>query len=104
MKYILVLGIIFEKYKNPAKIKITTDQSLIDEFYLDQDKNPTFDFLDKITHNKEKMYKKHNQARLDKQFINQEELIDLMKKNNFHKCTYRNFSGGIVSIHTGWKL
>ena len=38
------------------------------------------------------------------QFINQEELIDLMKKNNFHKCTYRNFSGGIVSIHTGWKL
>ena len=72
MKYILVLGIIFEKYKNPAKIKITTDQSLIDEFYLDQDKNPTFDFLDKITHHKEKMYKKHNQARLDKQFINQE--------------------------------
>ena len=38
------------------------------------------------------------------QFINQEELIDLMKKNNFHKCTYRNFSGGIVSIHSGWKL
>ena len=38
------------------------------------------------------------------QFINQEELIGLMKKNNFHKCTYRNFSGGIVSIHTGWKL
>ena len=38
------------------------------------------------------------------QFINQEELIDLMKKNNFHKCTFRNFSGGIVSIHSGWKL
>ena len=39
-----------------------------------------------------------------KQFINQEELIDLMKKNNFQKCSYRNFSGGIVSIHSGWKL
>jgi demethylmenaquinone methyltransferase/2-methoxy-6-polyprenyl-1,4-benzoquinol methylase len=38
------------------------------------------------------------------QFINQEELIDLMKKNNFQKCSYRNFSSGIVSIHSGWKL
>tara|TARA_S200000501_G_scaffold327558_1_gene326898 strand:- start:360 stop:1064 length:705 start_codon:yes stop_codon:yes gene_type:complete len=39
-----------------------------------------------------------------KEFINQDELIDLMKKNNFQKCSYRNFSGGIVSIHSGWKL
>ena len=38
------------------------------------------------------------------QFINQEELIGLMKNNNFEKCSYRNFSGGIVSIHSGWKL
>ena len=37
------------------------------------------------------------------QFINQEELIELMKNNNFQKCSYRNFSGGIVSIHSGWK-
>ena len=37
-------------------------------------------------------------------FINQEELIDLMEKNGFEKCTYRNLSGGIVSIHSGWKL
>ena len=37
-------------------------------------------------------------------FINQDELIDLMKKNKFHKCSYRNFSGGIVSIHSGWKI
>ena len=37
-------------------------------------------------------------------FINQEELLDLMKKNNFKKCTYRNLSGGIVSIHSGWKI
>ena len=37
-------------------------------------------------------------------FINQEELILLMKKNNFQKCTYRNLSGGIVSIHSGWKI
>ena len=37
-------------------------------------------------------------------FINQEELIDLMKKNNFYKCSYINLSGGIVSIHSGWKI
>ena len=37
-------------------------------------------------------------------FINQEELISLMEKNNFKKCSYRNLSGGIVSIHSGWKF
>ena len=37
-------------------------------------------------------------------FVNQEELIDLMLKNNFKKCSYRNLSGGIVSIHSGWKI
>jgi|TARA_B100001093_G_scaffold4027_1_gene4191 demethylmenaquinone methyltransferase/2-methoxy-6-polyprenyl-1,4-benzoquinol methylase len=38
------------------------------------------------------------------EFINQEELINLMEINNFQKCNYRNFSSGIVSIHSGWKL
>ena len=37
-------------------------------------------------------------------FLNQEELVELMEKNNFKKCTYRNLSGGIVSIHSGWKI
>ena len=37
-------------------------------------------------------------------FINQDELIDLMKKNGFQNCTYKNLSGGIVSIHSGWKI
>ena len=37
-------------------------------------------------------------------FINQDELIDLMTNENFEKCTYRNLSGGIVSIHSGWKI
>ena len=36
-------------------------------------------------------------------FVNQEELITLMEQNDFKKCTYRNLSGGIVSIHSGWK-
>ena len=37
-------------------------------------------------------------------FVNQDELIDLMKKTGFKKCSYRNLSGGIVSIHSGWKI
>ena len=37
-------------------------------------------------------------------FVNQDELLDLMKMNNFKKCKYRNLSGGIVSIHSGWKI
>ena len=36
-------------------------------------------------------------------FVNQEELISLMEQNDFKKCSYRNLSGGIVSIHSGWK-
>ncbi|MBD1156750.1 bifunctional demethylmenaquinone methyltransferase/2-methoxy-6-polyprenyl-1,4-benzoquinol methylase UbiE [Pelagibacterales bacterium SAG-MED20] len=38
------------------------------------------------------------------EFINQEELINLMKKNKFENCCYRNLSGGIVAIHSGWKI
>jgi len=38
------------------------------------------------------------------EFINQNELIELMKKNNFQNCSYRNMSGGIVAIHSGWKV
>ena len=37
-------------------------------------------------------------------FVNQEELVSLMKDNKFKKCSYRNLSGGIVSIHSGWKF
>ena len=38
------------------------------------------------------------------QFINQDELLDLIFKSGFRKCSYRNLSGGIVSIHSGWKI
>ena len=37
-------------------------------------------------------------------FVNQDELIFHMKQTGFEKCTYRNLSGGIVSIHSGWKI
>jgi len=38
------------------------------------------------------------------EFVNQEELLHLMKKNKFKNCSYRNLSGGIVAIHSGWKI
>ena len=37
-------------------------------------------------------------------FVNQDELLDLMIEQNFEKCIYRNLSGGIVSLHSGWKV
>ena len=46
---------------------------------------------------------KVNRGFLDK-FINQYQLIKLMNENGFENCKYRDLSGGIVSIHSGWKV
>ena len=37
-------------------------------------------------------------------FYNQDELLEIFKKNGFEKVEYRNLSGGIVAIHSGWKI
>tara|TARA_Y100000590_G_scaffold178152_1_gene203326 strand:+ start:18 stop:722 length:705 start_codon:yes stop_codon:yes gene_type:complete len=37
-------------------------------------------------------------------FIDQKQLVEKMEKNNFKNCEYRNLSGGIVSLHSGWKI
>ena len=37
-------------------------------------------------------------------FISQKQLIEKMKENNFVNCKYRNLNGGIVAIHSGWKI
>ena len=37
-------------------------------------------------------------------FYNQEQLVDLMKKNGFSNIEYRNVSNGISAIHSGWKI
>ena len=37
-------------------------------------------------------------------FISQKQLIEKMKQSNFTNCEYRNLSGGIVAIHSGWKI
>ena len=33
-----------------------------------------------------------------------EKEIEKMNKNNFKNCKHRNLSGGIVAIHSGWKI
>ena len=37
-------------------------------------------------------------------FVNQDELLDLLKECKFHKSNYININSGIVAIHYGWKL
>ena len=37
-------------------------------------------------------------------FYSQNELSDLMKKNNFSNVEFRNLSSGISAIHSGWKI
>ena len=39
-----------------------------------------------------------------KNFIDQKTLIELMKKSGFENCSYRNLSGGVAAIHSGWKI
>ena len=39
-----------------------------------------------------------------KEFVDQDKLIHLMKKNKFEKCEYNNLNGGIVALHSGWKI
>ena len=34
----------------------------------------------------------------------EKELIEILKSNKFYRPSYKNLSGGIVSIHSGWKI
>ena len=38
------------------------------------------------------------------QFYNQNQLIELMEDNGFSNTEYRNLSGGVSAIHSGWKI
>ena len=38
------------------------------------------------------------------QFHSQDELAEIIKKNGFDLVKYRNLSGGIAAIHSGWKI
>ena len=38
------------------------------------------------------------------EFYSQKKLLELLKKQNFTNISYKNLSGGIVAIHSGWKI
>tara|TARA_B100000686_G_C16542609_1_gene838219 strand:+ start:171 stop:875 length:705 start_codon:yes stop_codon:yes gene_type:complete len=38
------------------------------------------------------------------EFYNQRQLADLFRKNGFEDVEYRNLTGGIAAIHSGWKV
>ena len=38
------------------------------------------------------------------EFYSQEELLELLNKQNFSNTSYRNLSAGIVAIHSAWKI
>ena len=37
-------------------------------------------------------------------FYSQKELLELLKKHDFRNTSYRNLIGGIVAIHSAWKI
>jgi len=37
-------------------------------------------------------------------FHSQEKFFEQIKKQNFYNISYRNLSGGIVAIHSAWKV
>ena len=37
-------------------------------------------------------------------FYNQDELLNLIKSTGFENTEYRDLSGGIAAIHSGWKI
>jgi len=38
------------------------------------------------------------------EFYSQEKLLEFLEKQNFTNVSYKNLSGGIVAIHSGWKI
>ena len=38
------------------------------------------------------------------EFYTQKEMLNFLKKKNFSNVTYKNLSGGIVAIYSGWKI
>ena len=37
-------------------------------------------------------------------FHDQKKLVELIEKNNFTNVSYRDLNGGVVAIHSGWKI
>ena len=70
--------------------------------YLYKNYSKIIPFIGKIVMGEKEPYE-YLVKSIDK-FVNQKELIGIMKENKFEECNYRNLSGGIVAIHSGWKI
>ena len=75
---------------------------MILELNLTMIKNKNTISLCMIVKNEEKFLS--NCLKSIENFVNQEELTEILKSNKFYKPNYKNLSGGIVSIHSGWKI
>ena len=76
------------------------NNEILNFFYKKYSK--TIPYIGKIVVGSEEPYKYLINS-IDK-FYNQKELVDLIKKNGFTNVEYRNISGGISAIHSGWKI
>ena len=59
-------------------------------------------FIGKLVVGDEKPYK--YLVKSINNFVHQEKLKKIMEKKKFSACSYKNLNGGIVAIHSGWKI
>ena len=76
------------------------DNELIDFFYKQYAK--TIPLIGKLVVGSEKPYE--YLVNSIKKFYNQEQLAELIKNNGFSNVEFRNVSGGVSAIHSGWKI
>jgi len=95
MKYSLILGIEYVKYKNPATVLVHTTSNFIDSFELDRDHGTTsiLSYKKKLRYSDylEKIYKKEDRVdipkfykiyKVDEQVLNDELIIEILNSNS----------------------
>ena len=76
------------------------ENNILNKFYKNYSK--TIPFIGKLIIGKEEPYE--YLVNSIKNFYNQKEFLEQIEKQNFSSVSYRNLSGGIASIHSGWKI
>ena len=76
------------------------DNEILDLFYKKYSK--TIPHIGKFIVGTNELYK--YLVKSIESFINQEQLVQLMRENGFSNIEFRNLSNGISAIHSGWKI
>ena len=86
--------------KNEIKVKTKILHKKINEFYKSYSKS--IPRVGKFIIGKSEPY----EYLIDsiEKFYSQKEFFEELKKQNFYNISYRNLSGGIVAIHSAWKV